>query len=155
MDFQNDVFELIRQVAYGYGVEKLAAKMGIQRGTLYNKLNNDDGSAHHKLTLQDFIQIITITGQYEPLLGLCGLFDHVAYKLPDLTNLADDALLDIINSVHISGGQTHQAMADALEDGRITPDEYTQFSNQVFAWLSAILAWQARVKGMVVITHGK
>ena len=151
MEISHDVLEVIRTTAYEYGVDKLAAKLAVQKGTLYNKLNNDDGSAHHKITLQDFIQIINITGDYKPLLSLCGLLDHAAYKFPDLSNLGDEALLDIVNTVHIEGGQSHKVLADALADGQVTQDECVAFERQVFMWLSAILALRSRVHGMVVV----
>ena len=151
MEYSHDVLEVVRTASYQYGVDTLAPKMGIQKGTLYNKLNNDDGSAHHKITLQDFIQIITITGDYKPLLSLCGLLDHAAYKFPDLSNLGDEALLDIVNTVHIEGGQSHKVLADALADGQVTQDECVAFERQVFMWLSAILALRSRVHGMVVV----
>ena len=150
MEYSHDVLEVIRSTSYQYGIDKLAPKMGIQKGTLYNKLNNDDGSAHHKITLQDFIQIITVTGDYTPLLSLCGLLDHAAYKFPDLSSLGDDALLDIVNTVHIEGGQSHKVLADALADGQVTQDECAAFEHQVLMWLSAILALRHRVNDMVV-----
>ena len=99
--FKNDVFELIRQSAYHYGVPKLAAKMGLAPGTLYNKLNNDEGCSHHKLTLQDFIAILGITGDTAALQGLAGLFDHAVFPLPQMEQMGDDALLDMVNQVYV------------------------------------------------------
>lgn len=151
--FPNDVFELVRQAAYAYGVPKLAAKMGCQPGTLYNKLNNDEGCSHHKLTLQDFIQITTITGDTAPLQGLAGLFDCALYCLPDVSDLADDALLDMVNRVHTKGGQAHAAMAAALADGNVSAEEYAAYSAECREWLAAIVTLKRRFKGLVVVTH--
>ena len=102
--FKNDVFELIRQSAYHYGVPKLAAKMGLAPGTLYNKLNNDEGCSHHKLTLQDFIAILGITGDTAALQGLAGLFDHAVFPLPQM-----------------------EQMGEALADGQVSEEEYSAY----------------------------
>ena len=63
MKLTQDVYEETRKAAIAYGVPELALKMGIGNpGVLYNKLNHGDSCSHHKLTLADLIQIITITG---------------------------------------------------------------------------------------------
>lgn len=149
MNLTTELSEKIRKAAQNYGIRKLAEIMNLQRGTLYNKLNTDDSCTHHKLTLQEFIDIIHITSDYDLLNNLCALFNYSAYKLPNKTEIADEALLDIINSIHISSGRTHKEMADALADGQITTNEYTKFSSQVMNLLSGIVSWQARVKVMV------
>lgn len=155
MSLQTDVFEQVRTAAYAYGVPRLAAKMGIQPGTLYNKLNNDDSCSHHKITLQDFIQIINITDDFAPLLALAALFDHATYRLPDMSALGDDALLDLVNQVHINGGHSHNVLACALADGRITAEEYQRYAHESQHWLAAILALKNRVKTMVVVIDEK
>lgn len=149
--FKNDVFELIRQSAYHYGVPKLAAKMGLAPGTLYNKLNNDDGCSHHKLTLQDFIAILTITGDTTALQGLAGLFDHAVFPLPQMDRLGDDALLDMVNQVYVQGGRAHTVMAEALSDGQVSEGEYCSYDHECQQWLAAIVALRRRFKNMVVI----
>ncbi len=149
MNSMREFFRKIQKTAHSYGVRKIAEQLNLQRGTFYNKLNTDESCIHHKLTLQEFIDIVRITNDKSILISLCGLFNYSAYELPNTTELADEALLDVINSVHISSGQTHRAMAEALEDGRITQEEYVMFSRQVFGLLSGIMSWQARVQAMV------
>lgn len=149
----NDVFEATRTAAYGYGIPKLAAKMGIQPGTLYNKLNNDEGCAHHKLTLQDLIQIISVTGDTRPLAGLAALFDHALYPLSPLSRMSDDALLDLVNRIQINGGTAAATLSDALADGRVDAGEYAAFAQDCRQWLSAIITLKLRCKDMVVVIH--
>lgn len=93
--------------------------MGLAPGTLYNKLNNDEGCSHHKLTLQDFIAILGITGDTAALQGLAGLFDHAVFPLPQMEQMGDDALLDMVNQVYVQGGRAHTVMAEALADGQV------------------------------------
>lgn len=150
---QTDVFELTRQVAYSYGVVKLAAKMGINAGTLYNKLNTDDSCTHHKLSVQDLIHIIGITGDMTPLAAFAALFDHALYRLPQHNNTADDALLDLVNQTQINAGTAHLAMAEALADGCISPQEFGRIALGCHDWLSAIVTLKCRFKSMVVVIN--
>lgn len=150
MSQSTDVLELARAAAYRYGIPKLAAKMGIQPGTLYNKLNNDEGCAHHKLTLQDLIQIISVTGDTRPLAGLAALFDHALYPLADMRHVSDDALLDLVHRTHISAGQAHRTMADALADGDVTAEEFARVANDCRDWIAAIITLKLRFGGLVV-----
>lgn len=151
--FKNDVFELIRQSAYHYGVPKLATKMGLAPGTLYNKLNNDEGCSHHKLTLQDFIAILGITGDTAALQGLAGLFDHAVFPLPQMEQMGDDALLDMVNQVYVQGGRAHTVMAEALADGQVSEEEYSAYDLECRQWVAAIVALRRRFKNMVVIVN--
>lgn len=149
-DLNTDIYRQLQIAAQAYGINELATQLNIQRGTLYNKLNFSETCIFHKLNLQEFIQIIQITGDFNILISLCGLFNYSAFALPKKSKeLADSALLDVINDVYVNSGLTHKSMAKALDDGKITQDEYIHFANQAFKFLSAIVTWQDRVKAMV------
>ena len=51
-----DVYAAMRTAALDFGIDELAAKMHTAIGTLYNKLNRNDSSAHHKPTVSDLLE---------------------------------------------------------------------------------------------------
>ncbi len=155
MKLTQDVYEETRKAAIAYGVPELALKMGIGNpGVLYNKLNHGDSCSHHKLTLADLIQIITITGNTAPLHALCAVFEHSAYELPKVS-ASDDALLDMVNNVHIRGGMAHGSMAEALADGRVSEAEFAQFAHDCRHWLAGIIGLKHRFKTLVMVCRDR
>lgn len=144
MEHPSDVYEVLRQISMSYGVPKLASQMGVSTGTLYNKLNLNDSSQLHKPTLADFTQIVSITHSTAPLQALCMLFSGVFYRLPDVKDFPNEALLEIVNQVHIKSGDVHGVMQNALSDGVVTPDEVKSFDKECQQWLAAILELKAR-----------
>lgn len=150
MQPSHDVYEELRREARQFGVEKLAAMMGISPGTLYNKLNLNDTTAHHKITLADYIQIITFTRQAGPHRALSTMLGGVFHLLPDMRDKSDEALLDIVNRVHIEGGDVHRALATALAMPTVTREQAALIDRESLQWVAAILELRARVNGMVV-----
>lgn len=144
-----DVLAMLHDTAKTYGIPELATKMGIPRGTLWNKLSLTEANIHHKTSLAEFIQIMAITQDITPLISLNALFGCATYPIADLSIASDSALLDLLNRVHIEGGTFHSELHQALQDGVITSDEFKRIESQVFSWLSAIVEMGARIKGMV------
>ncbi|WP_054285749.1 phage regulatory CII family protein [Gulbenkiania mobilis] len=145
----HDVYEELRRESRQFGVEKLAAMMGMSPGTLYNKLNLNDTTAHHKITLADYIQIITFTRQAGPHRALSTMLGGVFHLLPDMSDKSDEALLDIVNRVHIEGGDVHRELAAALATPSVTRDQAARIEREALQWVAAILELRARVNGMV------
>jgi hypothetical protein len=143
-----DVFEALRGVAMRFGVPKLSQKIGTPLGVLYNKCNPH--SERNIFTLQDLISICAITGETSPLQALSHQLGGVFYPLPDMKDKGDAALLDIINSVHVAGGNTHHELALALEDGQITDEEFARIDEAIQYWMAALLELRHRGKSMVV-----
>ncbi|WP_230368841.1 phage regulatory CII family protein [Paludibacterium denitrificans] len=150
MDSSQDVFEELQRAASEFGVPRLAGLMGVHRGTLFNKLSNKDATSHHKPTLADFIQITAHSKNLQPLKALNSLFNCITYQLPDMSNVSDAALLDLVNKIYDEGGNVHRTMSEALEDGIVTPSEYKSFERDVHEWIAAILELRARFKGLVI-----
>ncbi|WP_024303341.1 phage regulatory CII family protein [Pseudogulbenkiania sp. MAI-1] len=145
-----DVFDALRETARQFGVEKLAALMNVRRGTLFNKLSLKPTTAHHKPTLKDFIEILTHSRDLKPLRMLNTFFGCVTYQLPDLSQASDTALLDLVNRVHICGGDVHREIDEALDDGHVSAQDFQEFDVELQEWLAAILELRARFKGMVI-----
>ncbi|AXF86788.1 hypothetical protein DTO96_102544 [Ephemeroptericola cinctiostellae] len=147
---QDDVFAALRSVADDFGVRKLATLMDVAQGTLHNKLNPNDSSAHHKPTVSDLIQIVSHTANTAPIEALAALFGGVFYRLPDMAHCSDDALLALVNNVGAQVGAVHDVMAAAMADLVVTPAEFKLYQEQTHRTIAAFMELKARFKTLVV-----
>ncbi len=94
MNYPQDVYEALRQVALAYGVPKLALQMGAAPGTIYNKINMNyncstaqkaAGCAHRRLRADKFDE---------------WLLDHILTKI-----LTPQRMLDVISEVETLGSE--------------------------------------------------
>lgn len=153
MNHQNhhdDVFAALRQAANEVSIKRLALLMGVSEGTLYNKLNPNDSSAHHKPTVNDLIQIVSHSDNKAPIEALAALFGGVFFRLPDLSKTPDEELLTLVNQVGARVGGVHDAMAEALADLVVDPHEFKDFQVEVHLTIAAFLQLKARFKTLVV-----
>lgn len=151
-DVTRYVTEVLREAALSYGVKRLAGQMQASRTVLYNKLNPNP-STPHKATLADFIRICQLSGATAPMQALAQELGGVFYRLPDMTQMGDDALLDVVNRVHAEGGDVFRGLSVALADGFIDHAELRCWLPEVQEWLAAILELSARVQGMADVVH--
>lgn len=155
---RSDVFEVAQAIARDYvdrstgreGVQALAGKMGAPAGTLYNKLNPHE-SSHHKLTLQDVIQMTAITGDLRLLKALANTLGCVCFPVPNLHNVSDEALLELINSVGAEGGDFYRAVNVALGRKRPEPRDICRIHKEGLEFIGAIAEAMARTEGLL---HG-
>ena len=150
-----DVYAAMRTAALDFGIDELAAKMHTAIGTLYNKLNRNDSSAHHKPTVSDLIQIVFHTGNTAPIAALCRMFGGVFVRLPDLSKTTDDDLLQLINQWGAENGDVYEVMARALADLTVTQAEFNEMQQQTHEAISALLEVKARFGTLVVKTPRK
>jgi hypothetical protein len=151
----SDVFEVAQAVAREYadaatgaaGVPVLAAKMGMPAGTLYNKLNPHE-STHHKLTLQDVIQITAITGDLRLLKALAQTLGCVCFPVPNLNNVSDAALLELINNVGAEGGDFYRAINVVLSLKQPRPKDVARIHKEGLEFIGAIVEAMARTEGL-------
>lgn len=141
-------FEAFRAVVYAAGVEKLAGRMGVPAGTLYNKANLHDES-HHKPTLRDVVLVSQLTHDHRVLHALAHTLGEVCFAVPDLSGVSDTALLEAVTRIGIEGGEFHAALARGLDDGQFTRREYQRLRLEALEWMGAIAEAVARVEGLV------
>ena len=139
MDLPTDVYETAQRVCQDYpgGIPAVAARMGVPAGTLWNKLNPSEFS-HHKLTVQDVIQITLITGSLLVLQALARTLDCVCFPVPNLSNISDGALLELVTHIHQECGEWHGDLQRALADGSISAKEFTRLHKDALEWIGAI-----------------
>ena len=140
-------FEAFRVVAYTHGVERLANRLGMNRGTLYNKCDADVES-HHQPTLRDVIAVTRESGDLRVLDSLDRLFDRAAYDVTPGA-VSDAALLELLCRVGSDSGALHTAVGTALADGRFTPQDLVAVRAEAFDLVSSVLCFVQRLEGLV------
>ena len=140
-------FEAFRVVAYTHGVERLANRLGMNRGTLYNKCDADVES-HHQPTLRDVIAVTRESGDMRVLDSLNRLFNRASF---DVTPgpVSDQALLELLCVVASEKGQMHRALMDGLADAKFSDADYRLVRAEAFDLISAVMAFVQRLEGLV------
>lgn len=141
-------FEAFRLVAYTFGVEKLANRLGMNRGTLYNKADADVES-HHQPTLRDVIAITRETGDMRILDSLDRLFDRAAYDVTPGLPVNDSALMELLCQVGSESGAMHQALLKGLGDGKFGLADLRAVRGEAFDVINAVLNFVWRLEGLV------
>lgn len=148
----DDVFEAFYRVVHDYapGVPKLAAKMGMPAGTLYNKANhNDNENNHNKPTLADAVLVSVLAGDHRVLYSFAHTLGEVCFPVPNLSQVSDTALLELITKIGAEGGDFYQAVNAALADGDFSPREFRRIEHEALEFIGAIVESVARMKGLV------
>lgn len=140
-------FEAFKRVAYTFGVEELADRMGLRKGTLYNKCDADVES-HHQPTLRDVIAVTRESGDMRVLDSLNRLFNRASF---DVTPgpVSDQALLELLCVVASEKGQMHRALMDGLADAKFSDADYRLVRAEAFDLISAVMAFVQRLEGLV------
>jgi hypothetical protein len=143
-----DVHEAFRQVCYDFGVDRLAAMMGMPPGTLYNKCNLNETN-HHKPTGAEFVLVTLLTGDKRIPRAFSQVTGGVHVDLPDLSNISTDALLLHILKIEDEGGDFYHEVHNALAgDNRISAQEFADIEREAHKWIGAILEGLARMREM-------
>ncbi|MBU1692311.1 MAG: phage regulatory CII family protein [Gammaproteobacteria bacterium] len=148
----DDVFDAFYRVVHDFakGVPKLAAKMGMSAGTLYNKANtNDNENNHNKPTLADAVLVSAITGDHRILHAFAHTLGEVCFPVPDLSHVSDAALLELITKIGAEGGDFYRAVNKAMADGKFTKGELKVINLEALEFVAAIVEAVQRMKGLV------
>ena len=142
-----DVSDAVYQLVRGFGAEKLAARTGTPAGTIYNKANPSD-STHHKPTLADALIWTQISGDFQVVHALCRTLGGVFVPLDRMAEHSDAALLDLVLRHDSEHGDFARALKHALEDGRISADDFDYLKKEGYEAISALLEMLARLEDM-------
>lgn len=143
-----DVHEAFRAVVHDYDVAKMAAKLGMPAGTLYNKANLNESSAH-KPSLGDAVLVQVISGDTRIVEAIAHTLGGVFVKLPRVQAISDTALLEMVADISIKNGQFHGELKAALEDGKFSRDEHFAIHQRALTYITSILETVSRIEGMV------
>lgn len=145
-----DVFDAFHRVVHDYpdGVEKLASRMAIAPGTLYNKANNNE-STHHKPTLGDAVLATLATNDRRILHAFAATVGEVCFPLPDLSQVSDTALLELITQIGAEGGDFYRAVNEGMADRRYLRAEHAKVKAEAHQFIAAICEALARLEGLI------
>lgn len=141
-------FEAFRQLVYLHDVRRLAPQMGMKAGTLWNKADADADS-HNQPTLRDVVALTQLTGDTRVLDALNEMFGRAAFDVSPHAQVSDAALLELLTQLGIEKGEFHQALHDALTDGRFTAKELQLIRGRAFDLVGALMTLVARVEGLL------
>lgn len=153
-----DVLEAARRACFEYvdptdskckGVPAVAKKIAMSPGVLYNKLNYASEGLGHALTVPDLVQIIGVTGDMRIVAALCHTFGVVCFPVPDMSQVSDAALLDLLNNIGAQGGDFHRAFSDALKGKRCTAKAVAIVHREGYEYMGAIAETMARMPGLI------
>lgn len=146
---QTDVHEAFRAIVHDYDVPKMAAKLGMPAGTLYNKANLNESSAH-KPTLADAVLVQVIADDRRLVQAMAATLGGVFVKLPTSREVISDvALLEMVAEISIMNGRFHGELKDAIGDGKFSADEHLAIHVRALDYITAILETVGRIGGMV------
>jgi len=145
-----DVFDAFNRVVHDYpeGVAKLASRMAMSPGVLYNKANNNE-SAHHKPTLGDAVLASLATNDHRILHAFASTVGEVCFPLPDLSKVSDSALLELVANIGAEGGDFYRAINEGLAENGYTRREHARVKAESHEFIAAICEAVARLEGLI------
>ena len=84
-----------------------------------------------------------------PSKAMAATLGGVFIRLPIDETVSDEALLDVMLELGAKSGEFHQEIKDALEDGRIKPDEHQRIAKRGWSYIRAVMECVSRIEGMV------
>jgi len=150
-----DVFEAVYRVAHdfmggaakGGGAVKLAEKLLRNPGTFLNQVNPETET--HKLHLETAILMQMASGDHRILHAEAGMLGEVCFKVPDLSHVSDDALLELMCKVGAEGGDFYRVTNQALQKSRFTREEMAKVRHEGLEFIAAIAETMARMEGLI------
>lgn len=134
------------------GAEALAPRIGRGAQVLRNKvtLSHDGARRSHEPTLSDVSAISRVTGDLRVIEALAAENGAVVVRLPDMSGVADDALLDLLLTSSQEYGEACAALRDALADGEVDRVEFDRIEREMLESVRAQIEVLDRVRGLVV-----
>ena len=145
-----DVFEAFRATVYAYpgGVDRLAARLGVRPGTLYNKAAGDEES-HHQPTLRDVLLVCQITQDLRVLDALENIFGRSAFDVAELADVSDEDLLILLTRLGQRMGSFQGAISDGLSARRFSPEAMREIRAQAYDAVATLMTLTHRLEDMV------
>lgn len=132
---------------YRGGAVALASRLGMNPGTLSNKVNPDVHT--HHLTVDEAVAIQNVARDTRIIAAEAAALDGVFVPLKRPEHVADVHLLEAYANYHAEIGQTAQALKDALADGRIERREYQRIHAEAFEDAAAMFSLLHRLEALV------
>jgi len=150
-----DVFEAAYRTAHDYeggaakkgGAVKLAIRMGQNPGTFLNRVNPEQET--HKLWLGDAMLMQVVSGDHRILHAMAAALNEVCYPIPDLTDVSDQALIELICKIGTEGGHFYQVINAGLSEAKFTRAQFAEIRKEGLEYMAAIAETMARIEGLI------
>lgn len=129
------------------GAKKLAALVGMNAGTLSNKVN--PAMEGHHLTVKESVTLQHTTRDFRILYAIAAALDHSCIPFGNFSRVSDVELLNAYARWHAEQGETAQAISDALADGRITRQEYGRVRREIHEDIQRAFEFLARMEAVI------
>lgn len=141
-----DVCSAARGVGERFGMKRLAALLGISLSSMYGKTDPLDHAS--QLTVWDVMRITMLTRDTRIVEAISRSVGGAHYQLPDLTEVPDDALLNLLMEADIQRGRFSTDLRQAMQDQRINPAELKQLDTDLLDVISVYAELRARLASM-------
>lgn len=131
---------------YPGGARALAPLVGMNAGTLLNKVN--PSMDNHHLSLREAVAIQHAAQDFRILQAEGQLLHHSCIPLVDFQGVSDAALLDTYARYHADLGETAQAIRDTLADGRVSRRELNRVRREFHQDVAAGFEFLARLEAI-------
>jgi hypothetical protein len=126
-------YELVHNFRKGKtpsGAAALAPLVGMNPGTLNNKVNPNIDS--HHLSAAEGVALQAAARNYAPISAEAATLGGVFTLIEPLDDNTDERLLKLFLELHEEQGETAETVRIALEDGRVSANELKDITREVF-----------------------
>lgn len=132
---------------YRGGARAMGKLLNKAPNVLSNEIN--PSQPNHKLGLLDAIYIIHISGDFQLLEAIAACLNHSIVSLGDFSATSDTELLDLYARWHGEIGDVAREVSMALEDGRISRDEFERIRQEGIEQIHWFFEFQARLEALI------
>lgn len=144
-----NVLDAAYRVAHDFrpdGAVGLARQMGVASGTFLNEVNPEQET--HKLGLGRAVAMSIAANDFRILLAFADTCGFLAIPKPDLSDVSDQALLDLWLARDEAAGRFAETVRRAIDDGSINAAEFSAIKSTAFRYAAAVLEIVARLEGL-------
>jgi hypothetical protein len=145
MSIKDVVYRVVH--AYPGGVPALAARMGVSKHVLQNKVNPNNDT--HHLTIAELVQIQEFTNSDEIAKHIAAERNMVCFPVSQHQGTSDTDLLTLIIKANKEQADLFVCIQQAWSDGVIDPEDASRIKRETYEHLAAIAELTNRVDGMV------
>lgn len=142
----NAFYEVVHQFKGGAG--RLAPRIHKSGSTLSHEVNHK--SEAHKLGLLDAVRLLKITGAKGPLLSIAQSLGFTLVPVRKFEGCDDDEVLNSYALWMKEIGDVSSAVLIALEDGEVTPEEYSKILREGMDSIAAFHGFLRRIESLMV-----
>lgn len=143
-----DVHAAARAVAESFGIKRLAGLLEMPLSTLYAKTDALSADPSCKLTVWDVVKITVFTRDTRIVEAISRTVGGAHYQLPDLSEVPDDALRDLLLKADEERGEFAGHLRRALADKHITQVEWKQLDADLLEIVAVYAEARARIAAM-------